>query len=89
LVTHQVATAFERGWSTLQNGALLNVAEQADFDLLISTDQSMRYQQNLSKRKIALLILLDTNWRQVRTKVDVICQAVDAIQPGDYVEVPI
>jgi hypothetical protein len=44
LTGHIVTTVFERGWSTLQNGDLLDAAEQASYDVFITTDQSLRYQ---------------------------------------------
>jgi len=50
--SHQVYTAYELGWDKLSNGDLISVAEQNDFDLLITTDQNLRYQQNLLSRKI-------------------------------------
>lgn len=57
LVGHSVTTVYEQGWSTLSNGALLQRAEQAGYDLLITTDQNLRYQQNLTGRQIAILVL--------------------------------
>ena len=54
LPEHTVITAQSKGWDRLSNGALLNAAEEAGIDLLLSTDQGIRYQQNLSSRKIAL-----------------------------------
>lgn len=60
---HTVDTAQARGWDTLSNGALLNAAEEAGFDLLLTTDQRIRYQQNLSARHIALVVLTgSTKW---------------------------
>jgi hypothetical protein len=52
---HTVHTAQSRGWDTLNNGALLNAAEEAGFELLLTTDRRIRYQQNLKARSIALL----------------------------------
>jgi hypothetical protein len=54
---HIVVTAQSRGWDKLSNGLLLDAAEQAGIDLLLSTDQGIRYQQNFSGRKIALIVL--------------------------------
>lgn len=51
LIGHEVETAYERGWSALQNGVLLKTAEEAGFDAIITTDQNLRYQQNLAQRK--------------------------------------
>jgi hypothetical protein len=54
---HTVHTAQSRGWDTLNNGALLNAAEDAGFELLLTTDRRIRFQQNLTTRRIALLVL--------------------------------
>jgi hypothetical protein len=53
LVSHQVSTAFERGWSTLKNGELLQAAELAEFAVFVTTDTNLRYQQNLTSRRIS------------------------------------
>src|SRR5262245_25426471 len=55
LVGHIVTTAYEQGWATLANGALLDAAEGAGYDVLITTDQNLRYQQNLTGRRLALV----------------------------------
>lgn len=84
-----VDTAFERGWSNLQNGELLEVSEQDGYQILISTDQNLKYQQNLSDRHLAIIVLLSTSWPRIQLKVDNIQAAIDKIAPGDYVEIPI
>lgn len=86
LTSHTVITAFELGWSNLKNGELLAAAETS-FDLFITTDQQLRYQQNLSGRKLAILVLLTTNWPRLRMFIPQIQEAVDRILPGDYQEV--
>ncbi len=86
LASHTVTTAFELGWSNLKNGELLAAAETS-FDLFITTDQQLRYQQNLSGRKLAILVLLTTSWPRIRTFIPDIQEAVERIQPGDYQEV--
>ena len=57
LAGHSVETAYERGWSNPSNGALLNAAEDASFDLFVTTDQNLRYQQDLAGRRLAILVL--------------------------------
>jgi hypothetical protein len=57
LVGHTIITAQAKGWDTLDNGALLDAAETAGVDLLLTTDRRIRYQQNLAGRKIALVVL--------------------------------
>jgi hypothetical protein len=61
---HTVATAWYQGWSGLKNGALLDAAEAAGFDLFITADQEMSYQQNLTVRKMALVVLSSNNWKR-------------------------
>jgi hypothetical protein len=81
-----VATAFELGWSNLTNGDLLAAAETL-FDLFITTDQQLRYQHNLAGRKLAILVLLTTSWPRISTCVPEIQEAIEKIQPGDYLEI--
>jgi hypothetical protein len=76
------------GWELLSNGALLKAAEEAGFVLLLSTDNNIRYQQNLTGRKISILILAGcTKWSRVRLHFERIAAAVDAVTPGSYAEV--
>jgi hypothetical protein len=87
---HTVITAKSRGWDRLTNGALLKVAEQAAVDLLFTTDQGIRYQQNLTGRKIALVVLTGTTkWARVRLHLERIAAAVNMAAPGSYNEVAI
>ena len=58
LFGHDVETSVERGWDTLANGVLMDRAEEAGFEVLITTDQSIRYQQNMSNRQIAVVVLM-------------------------------
>jgi hypothetical protein len=86
LLTHTVATAFELGWSNLENGKLLQAAETS-FDLLITTDQQLRFQQNLAGRRLAVLVLLSTSWPRIRQCIPQIQDAIEQIKPGDYQEI--
>jgi len=84
-----VDTAFERGWSALQNGELLDVAEQEGYDLLMTTDQNLRYQQHLADRPLAIIVLLSTSWPRIQLKIATIQAAVERIMPGGYQEIAI
>jgi hypothetical protein len=64
LAPHTISTAYEMGWSNLENGDLLGNAERT-FDLLITTDQNLRYQQELGGRRLAILVLPTTNWLDI------------------------
>jgi hypothetical protein len=89
LVGHIVIQAKDRGWDRLTNGDLLAAAERAGFDLLLTADKNMRYQQNLAGRKIALVVLGNSPWRLVRLHLDKIAAVVNAAAPGSYAEVEI
>lgn len=83
-------TAQSKGWDTLDNGALLNAAEDAGFELLLTTDRRIRDQQNLRARRIALVVLTgSTKWSLVRQPADRIATAVASATPGSYVDVEI
>lgn len=83
---HEVATAFEKGWAKLTNGDLLRAAE-AEFDLLITTDQNLRYQQNLAGRKLAIHVLPTTSWPKIGQHIQAVLAAVNLAQPGEYREI--
>jgi hypothetical protein len=86
---HTIDTAYERGWAALANGDLITAAEQDGYDLLITTDQNLRYQQNFAGRQIAILVLLSTSWPRIQLHMDTIQDAIAAIVPGAYQEVVI
>ena len=86
---HEVTTAYELGWSTLQNGSLISQAEAAGFDVLITTDKNWKYQQNLSERSLAIVVLLSTSWPKIQAKVFEVMVAVDGATKGSYTEVPL
>ena len=85
LASHTVSTAFELGWSNLENGDLLRAAE-GQFDALVTTDQNLRYQQNLAGRRLAILLLPTTNWLEIEAHSEEVVAAVTAIKPGEYRE---
>ncbi len=86
---HQVETAFEQGWSTLKNGELLTVAEQNGFEVFVTTDQNLLFQQNLVKRNIAIVVLSSTSWPRIQKAVSEVTQAINAALPGSFQEVMI
>jgi hypothetical protein len=86
---HTVTKAKDRGWDTLTNGDLLAAAEGAGFDVLLTADKNMRYQQNLTGRRIALVVLSTPQWPRVRLHLDIITAAVNAATPGSYAEMDI
>ena len=87
---HTIDTAQARGWDTLSNGALLDAAEQAGFEVLLTTDRRIRYQQDLRARRIALVVVTgSTKWSLVRQHADRIAAVVGAATAGSYSEVNI
>jgi hypothetical protein len=87
LTEHTVRTAAEQHWTILENGALLGAAESAGFDIVVTTDKNMRHQQNLSGRRIAVVILGQARWPVVRMYTERVAAAVNAAQPGTFSEV--
>ena len=81
--------AFERGMERLANGDLLNAAEAAGFELLVTADKNLRYQQNLTGRKISIVVLGNAQWPVLRRYVERVVAAVDAATPGSYTEVEV
>lgn len=81
---HTVATTQFQGWSGLKNGALLDAAEAAGFDLLITADQELSYQQNLTGRVMAMLVLSTNNWSLIKAHTVEIFAAINAATPGSY-----
>ena len=83
-----VETAYERGWATLKNGDLVEMAS-LNFDVLVTTDKNLRYQQNLTNRKISIVVLGNSTWRFVRLHLDRVILAVDLAGAGSFAEVDI
>ena len=75
---HDTDTAAERGWQELHNGDLLDRAESDGYDLLITADQQMPFQQNFARRKISVLIITTDSWPDLRQRRDNVNQAVNA-----------
>ena len=79
-----MSTAYELGWSTLKNGELLAAAEGNGFEVFVTTDTNLAYQQNLSNRKIAIVVLTTTSWPRIQKSVAAIVIAIDAARPNSY-----
>jgi hypothetical protein len=86
LTGHTVATTFEMGWSDLGNGDLLRAAE-GRFDVFITTDQNLQYQQNLEVRQLAILVLPTTSWPAIKNHFGNILNALDGVRSGAYQEI--
>jgi hypothetical protein len=73
----------------LANGELLTAAESAGFEVLVTTDKNIRYQQNLAGRRIAIVVLGKARWRLIRPMLAEVVAAVNSVKPGSYTEVDI
>jgi hypothetical protein len=86
---HTVEEARDRGWDRLKNGDLLDAAEAEGFDVFVTTDRNIRYQQNLSNRTIAIVSLSKGSWPLIKRQLSDIASAVAAAAPGSVTEVEI
>jgi hypothetical protein len=87
LTEHEVIPSRSMGWATIENGALIQAAEEAGFSVLITCDRNIRYQQNITSRQIALIELTTTIWPLTRTRLDDVRAAVQQATPGSYTTV--
>jgi hypothetical protein len=77
------------GWSTLKNGELLSAAEGEGFELFVTTDTNLKYQQNLVGRQIGIVVLGTTSWPRIKAATDWVVKAIDSAKPGAYLEIAI
>ena len=89
LPKHLVDRSAERGWEVLENGELILRAEAEGYEVIVTTDQSMLYQQNLTRRKLAIVVLMATAWPRVRLRTAAIRAAIEEVRPGEVREVSI
>jgi hypothetical protein len=85
----EIRTAAQEGWDRLQNGDLILAAEQAGFDVLLTTDKNIRYQQNLTGRRIAIVLITKQQWPELRPHTALVDSAISSAEPGSYSEVEI
>jgi len=86
---HDVETAHELGWSELTNGDLLSAAENAGFEIFVTADRNLKYQQNLDDRNIVILVLSTTSWPRIQKSVSKVVSAIDSSISGDFIEIEI
>ena len=82
---HTVETAFERGWAALTNGDLIAAAEIASFDVLVTADKNLEYQQNIATRRLAIVVLDDNRWSRVQLNLRKIAEAIELATPGYFI----
>jgi|SRR5580658_1894662 hypothetical protein len=83
-----VKTVPEMGWAGISNGKLLDLVEQARFDLLVTADANIKFQNQLSGRRIAMAVLISNRWKTIREHADELRKVVASIHEGDYVTSP-
>jgi hypothetical protein len=88
---HTVKTAAEQGWSTLANGKLLDAADAAGFDVLVTTDKNLPHQQNLAQRRLAIVVLGNAQWPVLKLQIQLAVDAINSAKPGScaVVEIPV
>jgi len=84
---HAVSTAYEPGWSTLKNGELLAAAEGQAFEVLVTTDTKLKYQQHLPSRRLAIVVVGTTSWPRIQAAAAVVVEAINTAEAGMYAEV--
>lgn len=84
--SYEVITASEKGWDDLSNGDLITAAERDGFEALVTTDRNLRYQQNLSARKIAIAVILHSAWPLLQQRALEVSNAIAALKPGEFFE---
>ena len=89
LQAHSVDRSAEKGWELLDNGELIRKAEEDGYEVIVTTDQSMRYQQNLAGRRLAIVVLLSTAWPRMRERTEEIRTAIEEVRPGELREVAV
>ena len=87
LAGHVVETVYERGWSSLKNGELIVIAESSGFEVFVTTDKNLKYQQNLVNRGMAIVVLQTTSWPRIQRALPRVVAAVEAATRGSYREI--
>jgi hypothetical protein len=80
-------TAVYAGFAGYKNGALLDAAETGGFDVLVTGDGTLHYEQNIQRRKMALVSLSAISWPVIERHVEKIVAAIDAAGPGSFTRV--
>jgi hypothetical protein len=90
LIEHTVRTAAEQKWSTLTNGKLLDAAETAGFEVLVTTDKNLPNQQNFARRRLAIVVLGNAQWPVLKLHIQLAVDAINSAKPGSFalVEIP-
>lgn len=82
-------TAHELGWSRLQNGELITAAENAGYEIFVTTDKNLKYKQNLAGRRLSIIVLMTTSWPRIRAHLAAVVAAIEEARLGGYLEVEV
>jgi predicted nuclease of predicted toxin-antitoxin system len=86
---HNARTAAEMGWSTLANGNLVDAAERAGFEAIITADRNFRFQVDISSRSLAVIILSTNHWPTLQRGAPGILRALQQARPGSFQDVAV
>jgi hypothetical protein len=86
LSAHQVTRSAELGWQELKNGDLLDEAQDKGFEVMVTADRNLTYQQNLDNRRLAIVVLPSGNWPVVKAHIVDVIRAIDESEPGSLKE---
>ncbi|NJL01070.1 MAG: DUF5615 family PIN-like protein [Spirulinaceae cyanobacterium RM2_2_10] len=89
LADYEISTVVEMGWSGKKNGELLRLMSQEGFTILLTTDQNLRYQQNLEQAGVAVIVLVARSNRlpDLVPLIPDFCTVLSTIAPGQVIEV--
>ena len=89
LPSHQIVTAHEQGWRTLKNGDPIAAAEAEGFEIFVTTDSNLRYQQKLDARSLAIVVLMSTSWPKIQSRMPAVIAGIESVSRGVCIEIPI
>jgi hypothetical protein len=84
---HEIKSAASQGWTLMVNGDLIAAAEKFGFDVMITADQGIEYQQNLKDRRIAWVVLSTNHWATLRAGAARIAKGLDSASPGEFLKI--
>jgi hypothetical protein len=87
LTGFDISTASEMGWASISNGDLLTKAESGGFDVLVTADQNIPFQNNMTGRKLAIVSLDTNHWLSIQASPQLVQEACERASPGSYVRV--
>jgi hypothetical protein len=84
LIGYQVQTADDEGWGQISNGELIGCAEKAGYQIILTCDQNIQYQQNMARRKISMVVLGSNIWPSIQPRIAEIMAALKRVSPGSF-----